>query len=32
MPMKKMVFKRKDMVKILPTDGVLANSVVIGGC
>jgi hypothetical protein len=30
--MKKMVFKRKDMVKISPVDGALAYSIVIGGC
>jgi hypothetical protein len=30
--MKKMVFERKDMVKILLVDGALADSVVIDGC
>jgi hypothetical protein len=30
--MKKIVFERKDMVKILPVDGALAGSMVIGGC
>jgi hypothetical protein len=30
--MKKIVFKMKDMVKILPVDGALADSVVIDGC
>jgi hypothetical protein len=30
--MKKMVFERKDMVKILPVDGALVDSVVIDGC
>jgi hypothetical protein len=32
MPMDKMVFKGKDMVKILPVDGALADSVVVDGC
>jgi hypothetical protein len=32
MPMKKMVFKEKDMMKILPVDGALAVSVVVEGC
>jgi hypothetical protein len=33
MPMKKMFFKKgKDMVKLLPIDGPLADSVVIVGC
>jgi hypothetical protein len=32
MPMKKMVLKRKEIVKILPIDGALADSVVIVGC
>jgi hypothetical protein len=31
MPMKKW-FKGKDMVKILPVEGALADSVVIDGC
>jgi hypothetical protein len=32
MLMKRMVFKRKEMVKTLPADGALADSMVIGGC
>jgi hypothetical protein len=32
MPMKKCFKKGKDMVKILPVDGALADSVVIDGC
>jgi hypothetical protein len=32
MPMKKMVLKKKEMVKILPVDGALADFVVIIGC
>jgi hypothetical protein len=32
MPMKKMVKKGKEMVKILPADGALADSVVIICC
>jgi hypothetical protein len=30
--MNKIIFTRKDMVKILPANGALANSVVIDGC
>jgi hypothetical protein len=32
MLMKKIVFKGKDMVKVLPVDGALADSVVVDGC
>jgi hypothetical protein len=32
MLMKKIVFKGKDMVKVLPVDGALADSAVVDGC
>jgi hypothetical protein len=32
MPMKRVVLKRKEMVRTLPADWALTDSVMIGGC